>query len=475
MKLEFKNKKIAIIGEGIEGLSNEKFLKEKGAIVTVLDQKQGEDYLKDLESFDLIIRSPGVKLSLLEKYVSKQKISSQTKLFFDFCPCKIIGVTGTKGKGTTSALIYEMCKKQGKDAYLVGNIGSPALDILNKLNTHSIVVYELSSFQLQDLEKSPNIAVMLMTVPEHLDYHEDVEEYIDAKRNIFRFQKPEDFAILNQDYPASNESDIHTGAKIFKVSREKELLEDGAYVKDGMVWIKINNRAEVGHKNFFALNAKKNSQNPVQKFASDRNENFESSPRETEIIDVKDILLPGAHNLENVCAAVVAASLCGVSKENMITVLETFKGLEHRLELVDTIHGVKYYDDSFSTTPETAIAAIRAFSDPKILILGGSSKNSDFSELGEIISGSDSIKAIIGIGAEWEKIKSKIKDLRSRILLIEGADNMEKVVKAASKVAETGDIVLLSPACASFDMFKNYKDRGEQFKEEVRKLRLSLN
>ena len=180
--------------------------------------------------------------------------------------------------------------------------------------------------------------------------------------------------------------------------------------------------------------------------------------------------MPGKHNLENVSAAVLAATLSGVSKENIVLVLKTFKGLEHRLELVATINGVKYYDDSFSTTPETAMAAIEAFKEPEILILGGSSKNSDFTELGKVISLHKNIKAIIGIGLEWTKIKSKIKNQKSKIKIIEGCKNMREIVQKAVLISEPGDVALLSPACASFDMFKNYKDRGNQFKEEVKKL-----
>jgi len=479
--LNFKGKNIAVLGLGLEGLSSANFLVKNGARVTICEQNPsfaeasegrgekekievirrlrklnidyqfGEDYLKNLESYDLVVRSPGIKLQTIKKALGKNEaafdaVTSQTKLFFDLCPCKIIGVTGTKGKGTTSALIYEMLKKQNKDAYLVGNIGSPALDVLDKLNDQSIVIYELSSFQLQDLGKSPHVAVMLMTVPEHLDYHQDIDEYVNAKRNIFRFQKPEDYAIVNCDYPASNESDVETLGKVYKISREQGVAEDGAYVKDGAVWFRMNGKV---------------ASNAIQE----------------KIIETKDILLPGAHNLENVCAAVIAASLCGVSRENIVSVLKTFKGLEHRLELVDTIHGVKYYDDSFSTTPETAIAAIQAFDNPEILILGGSSKNSDFTKLGRVIRDSGNIKAIIGIGSEWERIKSNINPpaggQRSNMKIIEGCRNMKEIAQAAFDAAETGDIVLLSPACASFGMFKNYKDRGEQFKSEVLKLRTS--
>ena len=326
-----------------------------------------------------------------------------------------------------------MLKKQGFSAYLGGNIGVPPFEFLDKLNVHSKVVLELSSFQLTDITKSPHIAVLLMTTSEHLNYHSSIEEYIEAKRNILRFQTQKDFAIVNRDYPASNESDIYTNAKVFYVSTERNGYE-GCFIKENAVFLKLNGK-------------------------------------EDKIIDVSEILLPGIHNLENVCAAVLAATLSGVSKENITSVLKTFKGLEHRLELIATINGVKYYDDSFSTTPETAIAAINAFKSPEILILGGSSKNSDFKTLGEVISKSQNIKAIIGVGKEWQRIKSAIRNPQSVIYFIEGADSMAKIVAAASKIAVKGDVVLLSPACASFDMFKNYKDRGEQFKNEVLKLK----
>lgn len=426
---DFQNKKIAVVGEGVEGTSSVSFLRKHNATVTVLDEKQGDNYLKDLNSFDLIVRSPGVKLSLLEKYVSKEKITSQTKLFFDLCPSEIIGVTGTKGKGTTSSLIYEMLKKEGFDAYLGGNIGLPPFEFLDKLNVHSKVVLELSSFQLMDLHKSPNVAVFLMTTSEHLNFHKDLDEYINSKRNILRFQKETDFAVINKDYLASRESDVETSGKIYYVSTEEE-CERGCFIKQDAVFIK-----DVGV--------------------------------EEKIINNKDILLPGKHNLENVCAASMAAYIKGVSAQNIANVLRNFKGLEHRLELVSTVNGVRYYDDSFSTVPETAVAAIKSFEDPEILILGGSSKNSDFTELGRTIKEAKNIKAIIGIGVEWEKIKEKIVNLNPDVLILEGAKDMSTVVTAVYKLAQAGDVVLLSPACASFDMFKNYKDRGDKFKKEV--------
>ncbi len=473
------NKKIAVLGLGIEGVSSALYLKSKGAVVTVLDQKDkkefsqatmeqlsneaikvvaGENYLSGLDQYDTIVRSPGIKRNLPQLLAAEKKgtvITSQTKLFFDLCPCPIIGVTGTKGKGTTASLIYEMLKIQGLDAYLGGNIGKPPFEFLDNLTPQSKVVLELSSFQLQDITKSPHIGVVLMITQEHLapdkkdaphqNFHTDIYEYIDAKRNIIRFQANTDFSIINRDYPASNESDGHTEGKVFWVSRERE-VEQGAFVKDKTVWLRHNGK-------------------------------------EQKIIDAKEILLPGGHNLENVCAAVMAASLSGASKEHIVSVLKTFKGLEHRLELVGEVNGVRYYDDSFSTTPETAIAAIHAFKEPEILILGGAHKGSNFSELGLVISEAKNIKAIIGIGLEWSKIKTAIdrhsgKRSASRIRswtsqddrgfkIIEGAKNMHEIVGQVASIAEQGDVVLLSPACSSFDMFTNYKDRGEQFKKEV--------
>jgi len=428
-----KDMKIAVIGEGVEGKSSAMFLEKHGAEVEIRDLKNGEDYLEGLDSFDIVVRSPGIKISELEKHVSKDKITSQTKLFFDLTPTKnIIGVTGTKGKGTTSTLIYNMLKTAGFDAYLGGNIGVTPFEFLEKLTSESWVVLELSSFQLQDLHKSPHIAVMLMTTSEHLDYHSDVIEYVDSKRNILRHQEASDITILNRDYPPSNESDIYTEGKVYFFSRERE-VDEGCFALGNQIILRIKGN-------------------------------------DLPIIDTRELLLRGDHNHENACAASLAAYLAGVRVGQITEVLKSFSGLEHRLELVDSINDVEYYNDSFSTTPETAIAAIKSFKNPEILILGGSSKQSNFEELGQVIGESENIKAIIGIGDEWTRIKEQIKNVRPETLVLEGADSMEKIILAASKLAIPGDVVLLTPACASFGMFENYKDRGIQFKEEVGKL-----
>lgn len=459
MKTNWKNKKVAVLGLGIEGISSVRYLCEKGAQVTVLDEREngeideeirdelrmmnvtlvmGGTSLDNLGQYETVVRSPGVRYlrkEVQDAMVSGVHITSQTQLFLDECPCPVIGVTGSKGKGTTASLIYEMLKKSEFDAYLGGNIGLPPFSFLNKLTAQSKVVLELSSFQLHDIVTSPHIAVLLMITPEHLNYHADMDEYVEAKRNILRFQTSKDFAVINRDYLPAHESDILTDGKVFYVSRERDGVEQGCYVKEGAVWITMQGA-------------------------------------EWKIIDIERIKLLGKHNLENVCAAVMAATLAGAAKNEIESVLMGFVGLPHRLELAAEKKEVRYYDDSFSTTPETAIAAIESFTAPLILILGGSGKQSDFTELGEVISSAKNIKAIIGIGEEWHRMKAQfqISNFKSQISLIEGAGDMKTVVAAASKIAAPGDVVLLSPACASFGMFKNYKERGEQFKEEVEKL-----
>lgn len=456
VKLEdLHGKKIAVLGFGIEGKSAARFLLKQGSLVTIIDEKpEAEFYHEEISEFrkhgvefvfgqipelidyQMIVRSPGIHLlrdEIQQAHKAGVMVTSPIKLFFDLVPTEhLIGVTGTKGKGTTSTLIYEMLKKHGFDVHLGGNIGNSPLDFLSELNPDSWIVLELSSFQLQDLHKSPHIAVLLMTTSEHMDVHKDVYEYVEAKRNILRFQDAKDFAVLNKDYPASNESDILTAGTVYKVSRE-QTVDQGCFVRDNKIYLKMGDH-------------------------------------EKDILDTKDVALPGKHNLENICAAIVAATIAGADMKSIIPVVKSFKGLPHRLELIKTVKGVRYYNDSFSTTPETAIAAIESFDASKILILGGSSKGSDFAELGELISSDQSIKGIIGIGEEWEKIKERITDYESRITVVEGLGSMSEIVEKAAEMAELGDVVLLSPACASFGMFKNYKDRGEQFRAAVEAL-----
>jgi len=409
-----------------------------------------------LDKFDVVFRTPGI--SPLKKQLIKAKkrgveISSQIKLFFDLCPAKIIGVTGTKGKGTTTSLIYEILKfnqlqiansKQLKKSqvFLGGNIGTPPLMFLDKLTENDIVVLELSSFQLHDLEKSPNIAVILDIKLDHLDYHKNRSEYVKAKKNIVKFQKKDDFVVVNMDYLTSFEFGAVSPASNILYFSRKKFVDLGAYVrwdkdlKNGKI---ILNTLE---KTYF-------------------------------ICKTTEVTLKGRHNLENICAAITASFVAGAKINTIKKIVAKFKGLEHRLEFVNEINGVKYYNDSFSTTPETTIAAIKSFTEPIVLIVGGSEKGSDYSELGkEIVNAC--VKTVIAIGLTGKKIIKSIKQnnklTKKQIKIIQNCKNMKDIINTAKKEANSGDVVILSPASASFDMFKNYKDRGDQFKDRVKKI-----
>jgi len=447
-------KNAAILGFGIEGQSTSRWLIEQGIEVTIYDEKKKLDdvadalnelkisslkyyfgIFPDLSNFDLIIVSPGIRFDIPVLENARKKnilVTTATNLFLENCPAKAIGVTGTKGKGTSSALIFEMLKADGIESHLGGNIGTPPLDFLDKLTGESVVVLELSSFQIMTMLYGVDIAVILMTTSEHLDFHRNENEYVSAKANLVRLQDISGETVVNIDYPNSKRIGDESGKGYWEVSVSK-IVRRGSYVRDG---------------NLF----------------------FSDGKKEELILHTGEIFIPGNHNWENAAAATVAARLAGVSYEAIRNTLKTFKGLPHRLELVREVDGVRYYDDSFSTTPETAIAAIKAFKEHKVLILGGSSKNSDFSELGSLIGAEKSIRAIVGVGMEWERIKKKIKIQNSKFKVIGGCKDMEQIVEAARSAAKPGDVVLLTPACASFDMFKNYKVRGDQFKHYVNTL-----
>ena len=448
------NKKIAIVGFGIEGVSCANYLGARNQIF-IVDQKSKEQIeddlwkklkIKSINFFwenhmpkgldvDVIVRSPGVRPDspqIKELLGQKTQVTSPTNIFFDECPCPIIAVTGTKGKGTTATLIYKILKEKFKDVFLAGNIGMPALGILPKLKKESFAVLELSSFQLLDLKKSPHMAVILMITAEHLDWHKDRQEYVDAKKPIVSFQKEKDFAVVNFDF--ENSAKITTGikSKIYYFSTIRRT--SGVYLKGKKII------SEIGQVE--------------------------------QICDIAKIQLPGKHNLQNVLAAVCVAKIFQVKNDDILKVLTTFKGLEHRLQLIGEKSQIKFYNDSFSTVPETTIAAIDSFRQRKILILGGSSKNSDFSNLAEKIAHDSSIAALILTGQEAKRIENSIKENGNfKGPILKGAKNMKEIVRIAFKIAKPGEIVLFSPACASFDMFKNYKERGEKFTLEVKKLK----
>jgi len=402
--------KVAILGYGLEGQDAEKYFRARGAQIAILDQKFDKDYLKNLDEYDSVVRSPGVYPYKPE--LKKAKLTTPIQIFFDNCRGKIIGVTGTKGKGTSATLIFQILKKAGKDVYLAGNIGKPYLELLSVINHQSCVVLELSSFQLIDMTKSPHIAVVLNITSDHLDWHKDQKEYVNAKKNIVKHQSASDYVVINEEYVTPKSFVGQSKAKVVffsKKSLEKKYQEK--------------------------------------------------------------LLLRGKHNLENIAAAVTVARILKVKDSVILDTVRNFKGLEHRLELVKEVKGVTFYNDSFATGPQPTIAAIRSFDQPVTLILGGSSKGLSYGGLGKEVAASKQIKKVIIIGQIGPEIikslnqagyKGSIINLKQR--------SMKRIVDNAFRNTPRGGVVLLSPAAASFDMFANYKDRGNQFKEAVRGL-----
>lgn len=448
----FKNKKVAILGFGLEGKDAAQFLLEKGAEITILDRKEekdldfstinkskikiicGENYLRNgLVNYDYVFRSPGVYRFIPEIVEAEKKgvmITSDIKLFFDLCPGKIIGVTGTKGKGTTSSLVYQILKKSGYKAYLAGNIGTPPLELLPKLNEDSWLVLELSSFQLINLTRSPYIAVVLNITTDHLDWHKDRNEYIDAKKNILKYQKPYDYAVINYDYATPKSFVKFTKGEVFYFSKKDKVK--GCFIRNKKIYL------------------------------SDKSE-------EIKIGETEDLLLKGEHNWENICAAICASRIAGANIKSIKNTVFSFRGLEHRLELVGKYKGISFYNDSFSTNPQTTIAAVNAFTEPITLILGGYDKGLDYDEMGEIISKKKNVINIILIGDTALKIKNSLLKARFKGNIIEmDKKSMKDIVKICIQNTLKEGVVLLSPASASFDMFKDCKERGKLFKKEVK-------
>jgi len=430
---------IAIVGFDLEGRSSYEYFKKRGHTITVCDQKNeidlphdvdsqlGETYLDGLERFDLIVRTAGLNpRKIIDKNpLVEGRITTQINEFFAQAPTKhVIGITGTKGKGTTSSLTTEILRASGKKVFLGGNIGVPVLDFIDEIAPNDWVVLELSSFQLSDLRFAPHIATCLMVVPEHLNWHESMADYVGAKANLFRSQKPNDIAIYYADDPASHQIASHSpGDKITYYAAP------GAYVEGDA--IKIDNQV---------------------------------------ICKTDELRLIGSHNWQNVCAAVTTAWQAGVMDPEAIrSAVVNFSGLEHRLELVAEVDGVRYVDDSFGTTPETAIVALAAFPGEKVVILGGSDKDVSLEILADSVANDGHVRHVLTIGETGPQIADLLAD-RGFTAVSPGGTTMHDIMSRARDIAQSGDVVLLSPACASFGMFKSYKDRGDQFKSAVHKL-----
>ena len=447
-------KQVAIIGLGVSNIPLLDYFYDKNAKVTVFSTnvlsddimdkinkyryqiELGENNLERLKGFDIIFRSPSALPTKHEFQSAVKKgaiLTSEIEMVLKLAPCKIIGVTGTEGKTTTTSLIYEICKKAGYNCYLGGNIGKPIFTKINEMKPDDLVILELSSFQLMGMSVSPNISVVTNVYPDHLNVHKSYEEYQDAKKSIFKNQSSDGIVVLNKDNEITSKfADEVKGNVIFFSSNES--------LKDGYVY----NRSD----------------GFIKKCVSG---DF------TNIISKDDIKLRGIHNYENICAALAATETL-VKKEDQIEAVKNFKGVEHRLEFVRELNGVKYYNDSIGTSPASTIAGLNAFDENIILLAGGSDKGLDYKEIGEVIA--KKVGTLILTGPTTEKIENATKNaiIDNKNIEIIHTENLKESVKIAKEKAKKGDIVLLSPASASFDAFKNFEERGKYFKSLVNEL-----
>lgn len=404
--------KIAILGNGIEGKSVAEYFKNED--LTVFDEGEGVNFGDlDLAGYDLVFRSPSVD----PRRLKEGEMTSVTRYFFEKCPAKIIGVTATKGKGTTCSLIKSILEAAGRKVWLLGNIGVAALSVLDEISADDVVVYELSSFQLWDMTQSPWRAVVGMMEADHLNVHGSMEDYVTAKRNIVRWQGAGDMTVYYAGTQISREIGEGSEAEV-KLAYPSE---KGAHIADE--WFYFGDE---------------------------------------QICETSVMKIPGKHNAENALAAI---SVCFdlVLKKDIEVGLASFEGLPHRTKFVRELDGVRYYDNSIATVPGSTIADIAAFDEPKVLIVGGSTKGAEFDELAKAIAEGDMRKVLL-IGPEGKRAKEALDLIGFSNYEDLGEDyNMESLVARAREIAQPGDVVLLSPAAASFDRFKSYSDRGEQF------------
>lgn len=449
-----QDKSVAIVGIGVSNTPLIELLARSGIRVTACDRKSrealgseaerlealgvslklGDGYLKDLTQ-DIIFRTPGLRQDVPELLAAVDRgsvITSEMEVFFQVAPCTLIAVTGSDGKTTTTTLIAEFLKAAGKTVHVGGNIGHPLLCEAGEMAPEDYAVLELSSFQLMTMTRSPHISVITNLEPNHLDVHRDMAEYISAKENIFTHQTPEDIAVFNADNAITAEQSARAVGRMRLFSRQSEPLE-GVFLRGD------------------AIISRKNG-------------------AEREVMKTGDILIPGIHNVENYMTAISAVDGL-VSDEDMRHVARTFAGVEHRIELVRTLRGARYYNDSIGTSPSRTIAGLRSFPEKVILIAGGYDKHIPFDVLGpEIV---DHVKLLILCGATADKIRACVESAPN----YQGQPEMmtipdfKSAVETASQRAGEGDVVLLSPACAAFDQFKNFMERGKVFKQLVAELK----
>jgi UDP-N-acetylmuramoylalanine--D-glutamate ligase len=452
--MELNGKRVLVVGLGKSGVASALFMKAHGAKVTVSDTKSGDELRNEIPVLldhgitvetgghgdrtfrgqDLIVVSPGVPVDappLVQARALGEAVIGEIELAAQFLPGPIVAITGSNGKTTTTTLVGEIMTAAGFPALVGGNIGTPAISLAERARPDTVIVLEISSFQLETIQTfRPKVAVVLNVTPDHLDRHRTFEIYTEAKARVFENQQGSDFAVLNADDPTCVAMAGRTRAQVFWFSRQKE-VQQGAWVRDSNIVLR-------------------------------------DGSGQREIMQVSEIPLKGAHNLENVLAAACAGKLMGCAPEKIREAVRDFKAVEHRLEFVATIRGVDYYNDSKATNVDATIKALESFPANIHLILGGKDKGSDYTVLNDLLR--QRVKRVYTIGAAATKIESQIVSSKNGGPEVVHAETLENAVRKGNALAEPGDVVLLAPACASFDQFKSYEHRGKVFKELVRAL-----
>ncbi len=428
--MKLLTKKIGILGYGVEGKSLARFLESR----RVRDLKVYDEHNPDFPDFtaigdrDVLFRSPGVPPHHPALINFSGKVIGGTELFLQLCPTKkTIGITGSKGKGTTSTLATKMFEEANDTVFLVGNIGNPYFDILPELRTRDVVVAEISSFQLWECTQSPQIAVVLRIAPDHLEVHKDFEDYVEAKKNIFLHQKSGGRVVYLADCPTASKMVLDVSEEARVPISIKQELPFGVFIRDEkIIW--------------------------------------KSEEAEEEIAAVADVRIPGEHNLENVLAAVAVTKLLNVRTIPVQTAIQKFTGLPYRQQLVaQSRSGIKFWNDGYSTNPIATIAALSTFAEPVILMVGGKEKKFDYSELGKAIAIHPHIKKVMTIGETGAAIRQAVLDNKGDATKLVDATNIDTAFKMLSDIVGDGDNVLFSPGSSSFDQFENVKDRAEKW------------
>ena len=448
-----KNKKIAVIGVGVSNIPLIDYLFEKEAKVTIFDDREEEKISKDildkikkykfdyyfgkrnldnLHGFEVIFRSPSCLPTKLELVREKERgavVTTEIEQLIKMAPCKVIGITGSDGKTTTTTLTAKILENGGYNVYLGGNIGIPLFTKLKEIKPEDIIVLELSSFQLMDMEVSPDISAITNITPNHLNVHKDYQEYIDAKKNIYKHQKSTGILVLNADNELTNSCQNDANGDVILFS-SKQRLDYGYIVEDGII---------------------KECNDGIRRH----------------LISQDEIKLKGIHNLQNICTA-LALTKDLVSTEKALNTIKEFSGVKHRLELVRVLNGVEWYNDSASTSPTRGISALNSFNKEIVLIAGGADKNLDYTPLGIKIV--EKVKSLILIGQTASKIYEAVKieeEKQNKKVDIHMCETFKQSLELAKRIAKPGQIVLFSPASTSFDMFKDMYDRGDKFRKEV--------